>query len=138
MQILEREVWGSNLGPVKSDPVLPTARHRCDISKGAVLPGRNDAEMGPANSLHASAYYSEHNERFALNMQIRGVYNCTTCDWLGCTIVRFVTHLVKTYTLYVFIAAVWGWTRPTKFLWKKLFFNRNLFWFSLFMHSRVE
>ena len=24
------------------------ARHRCDISsKGAVLPGRNDAEMGP-------------------------------------------------------------------------------------------
>ena len=32
----------------KSDTVLPTARHRCDISsKGAVLPGRNDAEMGP-------------------------------------------------------------------------------------------
>ena len=26
----------------------------CDID-GAVLPGRNDAEMGPANSLHASA-----------------------------------------------------------------------------------
>ena len=24
---------------------------------------RNDAEMGPANSLHASAYYSEYNER---------------------------------------------------------------------------
>ena len=53
---LEREVWGSNLGPVKSDTVLPTARHRCDISsKGAVLPGRNDAEMGPAKSLNASA-----------------------------------------------------------------------------------
>ena len=36
--------------------ILPTALHRCDISsKGAVLPGRNDAEMmGPANSLHAS------------------------------------------------------------------------------------
>ena len=48
----------------KSDTVLPTARHRCDISsKGAVLPGRNDAEMGPDNSLHASAYYSEYNER---------------------------------------------------------------------------
>ena len=47
--------------------VLPTARHRCGISsKGAVLPGRNDAEMGPANSLHASAYYSEYNERFDL------------------------------------------------------------------------
>ena len=58
---LEREVRGSNLGPVKSDTVLPTARHRCSISsKGAVLPGRNDAEMGPANSLHASAYYSEY------------------------------------------------------------------------------
>ena len=53
---LEREIWGSILGPVKSDIVLPTARYRCDISsKGAVLPGRNDAEMGPANSLHTSA-----------------------------------------------------------------------------------
>ena len=49
--------------PVKSDTVLPTARHRCDISStGAVLPGRKDAEMGHANSLHASAYYSEYNE----------------------------------------------------------------------------
>ena len=36
---LEREVCGSNLGPVKSDTVLSTARHRCDISlKRAVLP----------------------------------------------------------------------------------------------------
>ena len=62
---LEREVWGSNLGPVKSDTVLPTARHRCDISsKGAVLPGRNDAEMGLTNSLHAPAHYNEYNERF--------------------------------------------------------------------------
>ena len=34
--------------PVKLDTVLPTVRHRCEISlKGAVLPGRNDAEMGP-------------------------------------------------------------------------------------------
>ena len=32
---------------VKSDTVLPTACHRCiTSSKGAVLPGRNDAEMG--------------------------------------------------------------------------------------------
>ena len=47
--------------------VLPTVYHRCDISlKGAVLPGRNDVEMGPANSLHASAYYSEYNERYDL------------------------------------------------------------------------
>ena len=50
--------------PVKLDAVLLTARHRCDISKGAVLPGRNNAEMGPANSLHASATYVEYNERF--------------------------------------------------------------------------
>ena len=64
---LEREVWGLNLGPVKSDTVLLTARHLCDVSSnGAVLPGRNDTEMGPANSLHASAYYSEYNERFDL------------------------------------------------------------------------
>ena len=48
---------------VKSDTVLPTARHRCDVSsKEAVLPGRNDAEMSPVNSLQASAYYSEHNK----------------------------------------------------------------------------
>ena len=53
---LEREVRGSNLGPVKSDAVLPTARYHCEISsKGAVLPRCNDVEMGPANSLHASA-----------------------------------------------------------------------------------
>ena len=58
-------VSGSNLGLVKSNIALLTARHRYDISsKEAALPGRNDAEMGPANSLHASAYYSEYNERF--------------------------------------------------------------------------
>ena len=34
--------------------------------KGAVLFRRNDAEMGPANSLHASAQYSEYNKRFDL------------------------------------------------------------------------
>ena len=31
-----------------------------------MLPGRNDAEMGPANSLLAVAYYCEYNERFDL------------------------------------------------------------------------
>ena len=51
---LEREVRGSYLGSVKSDIVLPTARHRCYISsKGVVLATRNDAETDPANSLHA-------------------------------------------------------------------------------------
>ena len=53
---LEREVQGSNRGPVKLDTVLPTARHCGDIpSKEAVLPGCSDAEIGLANSLHASA-----------------------------------------------------------------------------------
>ena len=45
--------------------MLPTARNRCDISlKGAVLPGHNDTEMGPANLLHASAQNREYNETF--------------------------------------------------------------------------
>ena len=40
------------------ETVLPTARYRCNISsKGAVLPGRNDAQIGPVNSLQASALY---------------------------------------------------------------------------------
>ena len=40
------------LGPVESDTVLLTARHRCNISSiGAALPGRNDAVMGPAGTM---------------------------------------------------------------------------------------
>ena len=47
-----REDRGSNLGPVKSNIEFPTVRHRCNISmKGAVLPRRNDAQMGYPNSL---------------------------------------------------------------------------------------
>ena len=50
------EVLSSNLGPVKSNTMLPTARHRCDIfSWKVLLHGRNDTEMGPANLLHAMA-----------------------------------------------------------------------------------
>ena len=57
--------------------MLPAAHHRCNISsKGAVLPGRNDAEMGPVNSLHASGYYSVYNERFDLILDLKG--NCQT------------------------------------------------------------
>ena len=64
---LEWEVRGSNLWQVKSNTVLPTAHHPCNISsKGSVWPGCNDADMGPANSLHALAYYSKYNERFDL------------------------------------------------------------------------
>ena len=62
---LEREIWGSDLGSVKLDTVLPTARYRHDISsKEAVFPGRNDAEMGNVNSLHASALCSKYNKTF--------------------------------------------------------------------------
>ena len=52
---LEREVWGLNLGPVKSNSVLPTATNRCDISsKGTQWPRHNDIGVGSANSLHVS------------------------------------------------------------------------------------
>ena len=82
---LEREVGGSNLGPVKSNTELPTVRHRCDISsKEAVLPGRNADEMGLANSTRwasrtlklrdASAYYRKYNERFDLTCKITSKY----------------------------------------------------------------
>ena len=49
---LARKDRDSNLGPVKSNSILATIRHRCTISsKGAVLFRCNDAEMGPSNSL---------------------------------------------------------------------------------------
>ena len=52
---LEGEVCGSNLGPAKSGTVLPTARHRRNVSsQGTVLPERNDAEMAAANLLQQS------------------------------------------------------------------------------------
>ena len=52
---LEWEVSASYLGPVKSDTVLKTARHHCNISrKKAVLFGCNDVQMSSANLLHAS------------------------------------------------------------------------------------
>ena len=75
--------------------MLPTARHHCDISsKEAALFGRNDAEMGPVNSLHASAYYIEYNERFDLNVygQVGRVATALACrlnfrpvrtDWIS-------------------------------------------------------
>ena len=41
---------------IKSTTEKPIARHRCDVSlKGAVVPERDDTEMGPDNSLHISA-----------------------------------------------------------------------------------
>ena len=57
---LEQEIRVLNLGSVKSDALLPTAHHRCDISsKATVLSERNDRDLGLENSLHAWAYYSE-------------------------------------------------------------------------------
>ena len=50
--------------PSFQNPAYATARYRCTISSKDVLPGCNDTEMGPANLLHASAYYIEYNERF--------------------------------------------------------------------------
>ena len=59
---LEQDFWGSNLGLVKSDTVLPTLCHRCDISsKEAVLLGHNDTKLSPVNSLHALVYYNKYN-----------------------------------------------------------------------------
>ena len=51
-------VFKSRAGQIESDTVLPlpTTRHRRDISsKGTVLCRHNDANMGPADSLQASA-----------------------------------------------------------------------------------
>ena len=43
---IEREVRSINLGPVKLDRVLTTARHRCDVSsKGAVLPANGPRKL---------------------------------------------------------------------------------------------
>ena len=51
--------------------MLPTTRHRWGISsKEVVLAGRNDTEMGPANSLHALAQYSEYNEDLILELNL--------------------------------------------------------------------
>ena len=48
---LEQDIWGSNLEPVKSDTVLPTAHHRWDSSsRGAVLPtGRKTRKWASPN-----------------------------------------------------------------------------------------
>ena len=52
---LEREIWGLNLGPVKSDTLLAMARQRCNISSKEAVVLADNAEMCPADLLHASA-----------------------------------------------------------------------------------
>ena len=58
--------------------MLPTVRqHHGDIFlKEAVLPGRNDAEMGPANLLRASAYYNECIEKFLFVLMFSTICFC--------------------------------------------------------------
>ena len=58
------------------------------------MPRRNDAEMGPANSLHASAYYSEYNERFDLNYQklIKSLNSLIFCE-------KFTLIYISLYSL---------------------------------------
>ena len=43
-----REVWGSIPGPVKSDTVSPTARHRCDVSSELCSPGAKPRRWVPS------------------------------------------------------------------------------------------
>ena len=65
---LERDVRGSNLGPVKSDTVFTTARHCCNISsKGAgccIASWLQDTKMGPRKLV--AALVDEYNESFDL------------------------------------------------------------------------
>jgi len=59
-----REVWSSNSGPAKSTQRCKRCATASTSIQVAVLPWRYDAEMGTANSLHASAKFGEYNERF--------------------------------------------------------------------------
>ena len=43
----EQDVCETNVGPVEPNAVYPEARGYTIFSKGVVMPGRNDAEMGP-------------------------------------------------------------------------------------------
>ena len=57
---LEGNVWSSNFRPIKSDSVFKGSPPLQYFSgRSCVACRRNDAEMGPANSLHAPTLYSE-------------------------------------------------------------------------------
>ena len=47
----------------------PPLRHI--FNRSSVACRRNDAEVGPANSLHASAYYREYNKKFDFGLLTR-------------------------------------------------------------------
>ena len=49
--------------------ICRSSGHRCDISsKATEWPRYNEAKMGPANSLHTLAKYSEYNKRFSFDL----------------------------------------------------------------------
>jgi len=52
----------------KSYKALQAVHHRFNIYADSCFAWRYDAEMGTANSLHVSAYYSEYNERFGFGV----------------------------------------------------------------------
>ena len=64
---MEREVWSSNLGLVRSNTELPTARHplRYFFERSCVVRAQWRGD-GSANSLHASALHSEYTKTFDL------------------------------------------------------------------------
>ena len=62
--------WGVQTTPNPSGIDVPGVANSSPSLSKAVLPERNDTEMGAANTLQTSAYYSEYNKRFGLNKSI--------------------------------------------------------------------
>ena len=89
------------------------ARQRWDISsKGAVLPGSNDAEMNAVNSLQASAYYIEYNDTKKVWSDLK--HNDHAIDWTFASgpiripdyahaqILAITNHWIQIYTLVLY------------------------------------
>ena len=74
--------------------MLPTTRHRLDISsKKAVLAGRNDTEMGPANSLPALAQYTEYNEDLIWELNLGPPVQWGSIECLSLFVLDAVPHV---------------------------------------------
>ena len=80
---LERKVCGSNLGPVKSDTVLPTACPRCNISSDeAELPLAQEHVDKPCQLVTRFAEYSEYNKSFNFDKySIKGGESSSQFQW---------------------------------------------------------
>ena len=61
MSLLVREDLSSIPGSVKSDTILPTYRHRCDVSSELCCPGATLQRWAP-HLLHVSAYYRQYKD----------------------------------------------------------------------------